>query len=164
MANPAPSFNCDKCFKKFTAKHNPNIHSRTVHKKLEECSLCHRVVKIWYNIIPDIMPMSAREELGARTVLDDRLASTPIRSPQHSTSRSVSLLPLNDTDSTDQILSSKPPCKNAPSPSNLARLEFLMGITAPLGPTKDSPELLSTYPSSIHNTVSISLNSKLHNK
>lgn len=45
MANPAPSFNCDKCFKKFTAKHNLDIHSRTVNKKLERCSLCHRVVK-----------------------------------------------------------------------------------------------------------------------
>lgn len=51
MENPTPvnpkasSFNGDKFSKSFTAKHNLNIHSRTVHKELERCSLCNHPVK-----------------------------------------------------------------------------------------------------------------------
>ncbi|KAF7942919.1 uncharacterized protein EAE97_006373 [Botrytis byssoidea] len=104
------------------------------------------------------------QQVSSLTVSKNRLASTPIPSPQHSTSRSVPLLLLNDTNSTDQISSSKLPCNDAPSPSNLARLDFLMGMTAPLDPKKGPPELLATYPGGIHDTVSISLSSRLHNR
>ncbi|TGO13202.1 hypothetical protein BTUL_0074g00080 [Botrytis tulipae] len=92
------------------------------------------------------------------TVSTNRLSSTPLLSPQHPTNRSVSLLPLTNNDSTDQISSSKPPCNNAPSPCNLARLDFLMDMTVPLDPTNGPPELISTYPCGINETISICSN------
>ncbi|TGO70017.1 hypothetical protein BOTNAR_0004g00020 [Botryotinia narcissicola] len=125
------------------------------------------------------MPMSARAEVSAGTVLDacapphiaedsqqvssltvskNRLSSTPLLSSQYPTSRSVSLLPLTRNNSTDQILSSKPRCNNAPSPCNLARLDFLMDMTVPSDPTNGPPELISTYPCGINEMISICSN------
>ncbi|TGO37043.1 hypothetical protein BHYA_0107g00080 [Botrytis hyacinthi] len=209
MANPAPSFNCDKCFKTFTGKHNLDMHSRAVHRKLERCCLCHRVVKNllqhhtryhadvsegrsqcqhcfrWYlricahkcsrlrqrsSYVPvACAPLRITEDPQASqaspsTVSTNRLASTPLLSPQHPTSRSVSLLPLNNTDSTGQISSSKISCNDAPSLSNLARLDFPMDMTVPLDPTKGPPELTSTYPCGINETISICSNLLLYNQ
>ncbi|KAF7899293.1 uncharacterized protein EAF01_008506 [Botrytis porri] len=196
-----PLYNCEKCFKTFTANHNLNIHTRTVHKELERCPLCNSVVKnlVQHNtrchadiskgrrqcqycskwliricvhkcsrqsqqssyVSTARVPLCIAEDLeplqvSSSTTSQNYLPSTPIISPQHSTSRSVSLLSLNNTDSTHQISSFELPRNDDESPSNWERLDFLMDMMVPLDPTKGSPGLVATYPDGIHDTISIS--------
>ncbi|KAF7874610.1 uncharacterized protein EAF02_008587 [Botrytis sinoallii] len=98
------------------------------------------------------------------TVSQNRLPSTSILSPQHSTSRSLPLLSLNNTDSTNQTSNPESSWNDASSPFKRARLDFLMDMMVSLDPTMGSPELLSTYPDGINDTISISLSSIVYKR